>query len=1337
MYESASGSDAVTSAAGGVKYSAPILRSDWIGRKLIDSLRYAEVFSLAKDGSYWVSRRSNDSANVHHLSPSGNVISIHSFGYVLNVAAYDDGAIVVGGDSLGVHKVYRIHSDGTIEELFRSGRYEGGIYAVAVDQRKRIYFNVGLKVLRMTLGGKVEVVAGNGNGKNDYDTIGDALHTGWNDIVGLACGKDDAFYIATYWHQGCGIWKIDKNYCCRRIAGGGVVEDEKNAGLQGRDVKLDVVRKIVEKENGDLCWSDGFDAIRCVNKEDGSIYFPAAWFSMFYPCGFDFDQFGMMFVLENHVWNYDPNYNNNGSLVILDSHGFNANTYKKRMLDDGNLGSFDILGRLMYIESPLAGDTLRSFRYDDSLQLRAIIERNGDSIVYSRESGALVVKGPKRTGSLATRLEKDAEGNVTKAILPDGRFYTMGYGKGGLLTEFVKPNGAKNVFTYDEDGQLISDSVVGGGAQRITETTVSGVRTVTRTDAAGVRKSYAKWSSGDTTIRSTEMDGVRQITKTLANGYRKIIHPDSSVEEYIPHQDPQWGTAHPLYDEIRCLPDGTKQTIHRGASIQLLDEKNRLTLVFRADTTVVGSAVYVSEWTTATRTRVDKGPSGVATTTRYDKLDRVVEVKVGDSTVQTASYNDTTGLETWIRSGVITKVWRNANGQIDSVQGADGERLRYIRDADNQPTAIPQSGGGQVGLRWDDRGRLVGLTPWGKGEHQFLYNSWGGDSLYIPPVVGGKDGQVGYSYDEKGRLKTVRYSDADSVVASFDNKSRWSNLTLKDGSVDYTYTGDNPLFTSATRSLPGGTSQGLALKLNGSRIDGETWSGAVAGSVERTWTVNQTLGGLSVNGDRVNYAWGLDGHLLQAGDATYQQDPLYARLRRIDLGDLKTDLSYDQSGFGPLIADTLRYQNLPLYAQRLGYDASGRIDNKTEFVWIRSGISTSIDSTRWQYGYTNGRLTTVLKNGVTEATYAWDSNGNRLHSSVDAQDRLVLQDDAQWSYDAIGHLKRRIDNRGVWDFHYDALWNLLSAKGTQTIDYVVDARGRRVGRKVNGALVQGFLYGDQLEPVAELDGSSQVVSRFVYGSRPHVPDYMIKAGVKYRLVTDHLGSVRLVVNATTGETVSRIDYDVWGQVTHADSLSFQPFGFAGGLRDDATGLVRFGARDYDPHVGRWTAKDPIGFGGSEGDLYGYVGSDPVNGIDPTGKFIFSREFISQYPKAYRRLKSLSLRISQKQYDAFSKWGGACTRDVNAALKDGSGPNVIASPLDPLAGWFDHDRPYAIQIDAQLLERYQFSEFSDLYFDATAEHELTHYFAYKNGISSSTIEYGEMYETDVYGGVQKP
>ena len=61
-----------------------------------------------------------------------------------------------------------------------------------------------------------------------------------------------------------------------------------------------------------------------------------------------------------------------------------------------------------------------------------------------------------------------------------------------------------------------------------------------------------------------------------------------------------------------------------------------------------------------------------------------------------------------------------------------------------------------------------------------------------------------------------------------------------------------------------------------------------------------------------------------------------------------------------------------------------------------------------------------------------------------------------------------------------------------------------------------------------------------------------------------------------------------------------PLGFAGGLADADTGLVRFGVRDYDPDVGRFTAPDPLGPAGGEDDPYGYCLDDPVNLVDPSG-----------------------------------------------------------------------------------------------------------------------------------------
>jgi RHS repeat-associated protein len=72
-----------------------------------------------------------------------------------------------------------------------------------------------------------------------------------------------------------------------------------------------------------------------------------------------------------------------------------------------------------------------------------------------------------------------------------------------------------------------------------------------------------------------------------------------------------------------------------------------------------------------------------------------------------------------------------------------------------------------------------------------------------------------------------------------------------------------------------------------------------------------------------------------------------------------------------------------------------------------------------------------------------------------------------------------------------------------------------------------------------------------------------------------LGSPLLIVNASTGAVAERIDYDEFGNTTQDTSPGLTPFGFAGGLYDKDSRLVRFGGRDYDPSVGRWTSKDPI------------------------------------------------------------------------------------------------------------------------------------------------------------------
>ncbi len=172
--------------------------------------------------------------------------------------------------------------------------------------------------------------------------------------------------------------------------------------------------------------------------------------------------------------------------------------------------------------------------------------------------------------------------------------------------------------------------------------------------------------------------------------------------------------------------------------------------------------------------------------------------------------------------------------------------------------------------------------------------------------------------------------------------------------------------------------------------------------------------------------------------------------------------------------------------------------------------------------------------------------------------------------------------------------------GGTLIEYIIDGRNRRVGKKVNGTLERAWLYKDGLNPIAELDGTGAIISRFIYATRANVPDFIIKGGNTYRIVSDHLGSPRLVVDSATGAVNQTMDYDEWGNVTGDTNPNFQPFGFAGGLYDTDTQLVRFGARDYDAETGRWTVKDPINFSGGDTNLYGYILQDPINLIDPNG-----------------------------------------------------------------------------------------------------------------------------------------
>lgn len=82
--------------------------------------------------------------------------------------------------------------------------------------------------------------------------------------------------------------------------------------------------------------------------------------------------------------------------------------------------------------------------------------------------------------------------------------------------------------------------------------------------------------------------------------------------------------------------------------------------------------------------------------------------------------------------------------------------------------------------------------------------------------------------------------------------------------------------------------------------------------------------------------------------------------------------------------------------------------------------------------------------------------------------------------------------------------------------------------------------------------------------------------------------------------MQRFTYDTIGNVLEESGDAVHPFAYGGGLRDPATGLTRFGARDVEHRIGRWTARDPVRFKSGQMNMFLHAHGDPLNAVDATG-----------------------------------------------------------------------------------------------------------------------------------------
>lgn len=110
---------------------------------------------------------------------------------------------------------------------------------------------------------------------------------------------------------------------------------------------------------------------------------------------------------------------------------------------------------------------------------------------------------------------------------------------------------------------------------------------------------------------------------------------------------------------------------------------------------------------------------------------------------------------------------------------------------------------------------------------------------------------------------------------------------------------------------------------------------------------------------------------------------------------------------------------------------------------------------------------------------------------------------------------------------------------------------------------------------------------------------MIRAGAETYYLSDGLGSTRQLANSD-GAAIASYTYDGYGNLIAGSGTSASPYGFTGQQQfGEADSLVFLRARYYQPAVGRFVSRDPIGYDGGL-NMYGYAGNNPVNLTDPVG-----------------------------------------------------------------------------------------------------------------------------------------